>query len=435
MTPTPSAPDAAPIPVAARAALTFIFITLLIDVTGLGLIIPVIPTLIQELLAGHGTGADLSHLALNRETLAAAARYGGWLGFTYAAIQFGCAPILGGLSDAYGRRPVLLFSLVGFGLDYVLQGFAPTIGWLFIGRAVAGFTGASFTTASAYIADVSTPENRAQNFGLIGAAFGAGFILGPAAGGLLGQYGPRVPFFAAAVLAFSNAIYGYFVLPESLPAHNRRPFDWRRANPVATLLRLRTYPVILSLTVCFFLLYLAGSATQTVWTYFTQERFAWTPREVGFSLGFVGLVIGLVQGGLTRIAIPRLGPQRAVLVGLGFYFVGFTLFAFASRGWMMYAFMVPYGLGGIAGPALQSIITGQVPPTEQGELQGGLTSLISVSAIIGPLLMTNLFAHFTQPGAPLHFPGAPFLLGAVLTAGAAALAARSFARHPTAPKA
>ncbi|HYE79621.1 MAG TPA: TCR/Tet family MFS transporter [bacterium] len=411
--------DTTPPSPAHKSALTFIFITLLIDVTGLGLIIPVLPKLIQELT--HGSMSE-------------AARWGGWLGFAYAALQFLFAPVLGGLSDRFGRRPVLLFSLVGFGLDYLLQGFAPTIGWLFLGRCIAGITGASFTAASAYIADITPPEKRAQNFGLIGAAFGMGFILGPAAGGLLGEYGPRVPFFAAAALALLNALYGYFILPESLDEVHRRPFEWRRANPVGSLLQMRRYPVIISLITSLFLLYVAAHAAQTTWAYFTMERFKWSEKEVGFSLAFVGLVIGAVQGGLTRVVIPRLGQNRAVIVGFVFWLTGLLCFAFATKGWMMYAFMIPYGLGGIAGPALQGIISSSVPPNEQGELQGAMTSLVSVTSIIGPLLMTNLFAHYTRPGAPIYFPGAPFLMGAVLTVISTLLVARSLRKHAPTPE-
>ncbi len=397
-----------------RHALTFIFITLLIDVTGLGIIIPVFPQLIEGLIRGN---------------LSEASRWGGLLTFSYALMQFLCAPIVGGLSDRFGRRPVLLASLFGFGIDYIFQGFAPTIGWLFVGRVLAGVTGASFTTASAYIADVSTPEKRAQNFGLVGAAFGAGFILGPALGGFLGSYGARVPFFVAAGFSLVNCLYGYFVLPESLAPENRRPFDWKRANPVGSLAQLRRYPVILSLTASLVCIYIAGHATQSVWTFFTMEKFKWNETAVGLSLAFVGLSVGIVQGGLTRILIPKLGQNRAVYVGLALYAIGFLLFAFASRGWMMYAFMVPYALGGIAGPSLQGIISSQVPPNEQGELQGALTSLISVTSIIGPLLMTGLFSYFTSPKAPVYFPGAAFLMGAVLSVLSVGLARRSLRKH------
>jgi DHA1 family tetracycline resistance protein-like MFS transporter len=401
------------------AALTFIFITLLIDVTGLGIIIPVVPQLIQDL-----TGEGLS----------AASRYAGWLTFTYAVMQFLCAPLVGALSDRFGRRPVLLASLIGFGLDYILAGFAPTIGWLFVARIVAGITGASFTTASAYIADVSPPEKRAQNFGLVGADFGAGFILGPAIGGFLGSLGPRVPFFVAAGLALANALYGFFILPESLTAENRRAFDWRRANPVGSLLSLRRYPIILSLTASLVCIYIAGQAIQSVWTFFTIERFGWSERWIGLSLAFIGLTVGGVQGGLTRVIIPKIGPTRAVYLGLSLYVLGFVLFAFASQSWMLFAFMIPYSLGGIAGPSLQGIISSQVPGNEQGELQGALTSLVSVTSIVGPPLMTNPFAYFIAPTAPVYFPGAPFLMGAVLTLLSLLLARRSLRKHGALPQ-
>jgi len=396
-------------------ALGFIFITLLIDVIGLGIIIPVVPKLIEEL-----TGEGLSR----------ASEYSGWLTFAYASAQFCCAPVVGGLSDKLGRRPVLLAALLGLGLDYVFLSFAPTLAWVFVGRVIAGITGASFTTATAYIADISTPEKRAQNFGLVGAAFGMGFIIGPAVGGLLAGFGSRVPFMAAASLSLCNFLYGYFVLPESLPSDKRRPFEWRRANPVASLLRLRQYPAVLGLVAALVLIYLAGSATQSVWTFYTMLKFGWTERLVGISLAVVGLFSGLVQGGLVRVAIPRLGAARAIVIGLVCYTVGFVLFAFASKGWLMLAFLAPYCLGGLAGPALQGTISGQVPANEQGELQGSLTSLISATGVVGPLLMTHLFAFFTRPTAPVQFPGAPFLLGAVLTLISVGLAVRSLRRHP-----
>ena len=383
-----------------KAAIGFIFITLLIDVTGLGLIIPVMPKLIEDLLQT----SDISK----------ASQYGGWLTFAYAFVQFLFAPVLGNLSDKYGRRPVLLFSLLGFGIDYLFLSFAPTIGWLFIGRVIAGITGASFTTASAYIADISTPENRAQNFGMIGAAFGLGFILGPMIGGLLGELGARVPFFVAAGLALLNCAYGYFVLPESLSKENRRNFEWRRANPVGSLLQLKKYPAVAGLIISMILIYIAGHAVQSNWSFFNIERFGWSPKMIGISLGIVGLLVGGVQGGLVRVINPRIGNEKSVYVGLGLYVLGLVLFAFATEGWMMFVFLIPYCLGGIAGPALQSIISGHVPPNEQGELQGALTSLMSATSIIGPPLMTNLFAYFTHKEAPVYFPGAAFFLGALL---------------------
>lgn len=384
-----------------RNALLFIFITLLVDVIGLGIILPVLPELIRQI---HG--GDISD----------ASRIGGWLTFAYAGMQFLFSPVIGGLSDRFGRRPVLLASLIGFGLDYILMGFAPTIGWLFVGRLIAGMTGASFTTAGAYIADVSPPEKRAQNYGLLGAAFGVGFIIGPVIGGLLGHYGPRVPFFAAAAFALLNAGYGYFFLPESLSPENRRPFDWKRANPVGSLKHLAKYPIVLELVVAFVFIFIAGHANQSTWTYYTIEKFKWTSAQVGYSLGFVGLMVAIVQGGLIRIVIPKLGQKRSVYFGLSFYSLTFALFSLANQGWMMYAIMVPSALGGFAGPALQGIMTAQVPPNEQGELQGALTSLISLTSIFGPLLMTGLFSYFSKPGAPVYFPGAPFMAASVLTA-------------------
>jgi MFS transporter, DHA1 family, tetracycline resistance protein len=393
-----------------NASIWFIFITLLIDVIGFGVIIPVIPQLIQTL-----TGGDLS----------AAATWGGWLMFTYAVMQFVFAPIIGALSDQYGRRPVLLASLFAFGLDYLLAGFAPSIGWLFAARMVAGVTGASFSTATAYIADISTNENRAQNFGMIGAAFGLGFIIGPVLGGVLGDFGMRVPFFAAATLALLNWLYGFFILPESLSVENRRKFDWRKANPVGSVRNLGNYPFILGLVAALMLVYISGHANQSTWSYITIEKFKWTQKEIGFSLAWVGLMVGLVQGVLSRRIIPKLGQKRAVYVGLGLYAVGFTLFAFATEGWMMYAFMMVFALGGIAGPSLQSLISSQVPPNEQGGLQGTLTSLISITTIIGPLLMNNLFSYFTHANAPIYFAGAPFLMGALLALLSAVLAFRA----------
>ena len=384
---------------AKKAAISFIFITLLIDVTGLGIIIPVLPKLIEEL-----TGGSISD----------ASAIGGWLTATYAALQFLFSPILGGLSDRYGRRPVLLISLFGFALDYLFLSYAPTIGWLFVGRAIAGISGASFTTASAYIADISNDKNRAQNFGMIGAAFGLGFIIGPVIGGLLGSMGSRVPFMFAAGLSFLNWMYGYFVLPESLPADQRRKFDWKTTIPGRSLLKIRNYPAIGGLAISFFLISLASHAVQTNWSFFTIEKFGWSEKMIGISLGVVGLLVALVQGLLIRYTSPLLGNKKSIFFGLLFYSLGLFLFAVASQGWMMFVFLIPYCLGGIAGPALQSIISSSVHNNEQGELQGSLTSLISLTSILGPPLMTGLFAYFTRPSAPVHFSGVSFLLGGIL---------------------
>ncbi len=382
-----------------KAAVGFIFITLLIDVMGWGLIIPVMPELI----------AQLKHISINE-----ASPYGAWLLSVYAITQFLFAPVIGNLSDKFGRRPVLLGSLLGFGIDYLFLALAPTYGWLFAGRIVAGITGASFTTATAYIADISTPETRAKNFGMVGAAFGLGFVLGPALGGLLAGLGTRVPFYAAAILCLLNSLYGYFVLPESLSKENRRAFHWKRANPLGALQFLKKYPSIGGLAISFFLIYLAAQAVQGNWSFYTIYRFGWSEKMVGISLAVVGLLVGAVQGGLIRIINPILGNEKSIYTGLLLYSAGLVLFAFASQGWMMFVFLIPYCLGGIAGPALQAILAGHVPSNEQGELQGALTSLMSLTTIIGPPLMNNLFYFFTKENAPVHFPGVFFLLAALL---------------------
>ncbi len=381
------------------AAIGFIFITMLIDITGWGIIIPVIPKLIKELI--HG---DISQ----------AAKYGGWLTFAYAITQFICAPLIGNLSDKFGRRPVILISLFAFSMDYLLLAFAPTITWLFIGRIIAGLTGASITTASAYIADVSTPENRAKNFGMIGAAFGLGFIIGPVIGGSLGHYGSRVPFYAAAILCGLNFLYGYFILPESLAPENRRNFNIKRANPIGAFINLRKHPSLYGLLISLFLVYVASHAIQGNWSYFTMYQFHWDERMVGISLGVIGLLVGLVQGVLIRWINPKLGNEKSIYIGLLLYTLGLFLFATATQSWMVFVFLIPYCLGGIAGPAMQSVISSKVDPTEQGEIQGTLSSLMSASTIIGPPMMSSLFYYFTQKDAPFQFAGAPFVLGGIL---------------------
>jgi DHA1 family tetracycline resistance protein-like MFS transporter len=391
--------------------LIFIFITILIDVIGLGIIIPVIPKLIQE-LSGQG--------------LSEASRYGGWLMFSYAIMQFLFSPILGGLSDKFGRRPVLLISLFGLGIDYIFMAWAPSMSWLFLGRIIAGISGASFTTATAYIADISEPEKRAQNFGLVGAAFGLGFIIGPVVGGISAQWGARIPFIAASVLTLMNFLYGYFFIPESLDSNNRRNFEWKRANPVSSLLNLKRYPAVSSLAACLMLIYIASHAVQSNWSYYTMLKFSWNEAMVGYSLGFVGVLVSLVQGGLIRIVIPKIGQIKSIYAGLAFYAIGLLLFAFASSSWMMYAFLIPYCLGGLAGPALQGYISNHVPANEQGELQGALTSLISVTSIIGPVLMNGLFAYFTSAETLYYFPGAPFILASMMILVSIVLAVKSF---------
>lgn len=389
------------------AAVGFIFITMLIDIIGIGIIIPVIPKLLQE---------------LNHSDISEAAKLGGWLAFAYAFTQFLFAPMMGSLSDKYGRRPIILIALMAFAVDYLVLALAPTVAWLFVGRIVAGITGASISTAMAYIADVSTPANRAKNFGLVGAAFGIGFIIGPVIGGLLGQYGSRVPFYAAAALCFVNFVYGYFVLPESLQPEKRRAFEWKASNPVGALLRLKKYPSIIFLVAAMFFMYFASHAVNGNWSFYTMYRYHWDERMVGISLGVVGLFVALVQGGLVRIVNPWLGNGKSILIGYTLTAIGQLLFAFASKDWMVFVFLIPYCLGGIAGPAIQSEITNQVPGNEQGQIQGTLASLNSATATFGPLVMTNLFYIFTHDQAPIQFPGAPFVLASFLMVLAVSLA-------------
>ncbi len=383
-----------------KAAVGFIFLTLLIDVIGLGIIIPVMPQLIKHLL---GTD-DISKVSI----------YSGWLTFLYASMQFLFSPLIGSLSDKYGRRPVLLFSLLGFGLDYLFLAFSPTIWFLFIGRTISGITGASFTTASAYMADISDDSNRAQNFGMIGAAFGVGFIIGPMLGGFLGELSPRLPFIVAACLALVNALYGYFVLPESLAVENRRSFNWSRSNPLGALAHLRKYPAVSGLIVSLVFIYIGAHAVQSNWSFANIEKFHWSPKMIGMSLGAVGLLVGIVQGVLIRFINPKLGNEKSVYIGIALYALGLFLFAFATQSWMMFVFLIPYCFGGISGPALQSLISVHVPKNEQGELQGSLTSIMSVTSIVGPLIMTGLFSYFSNPKHGFYFPGVSFLMGSIL---------------------
>ena len=384
-----------------QAAVGFIFATILLDVIGLGIIIPVVPQLLQHLM----------HIT-DRSDISAISKPAMYLTFIYAAMQFVFAPILGSLSDHYGRRPILLFSLLGFGLDYIFLAFAPTIGWLFVGRMIAGITGASITTAAAYMADISDDTTRAKNFGMIGAAFGIGFIIGPLLGGILGEFGPRIPFLVAAALALINALYGYFILPESLDKEHRRAFDIKRANPIASLKNLNKYPAVFGLIIALLFIYLASHSVQSNWSFANISKFGWTPKMIGISLGVIGLLVGLVQGVLIRFINPKLGNEKSVYYGISLYAIGLVLFAFASQTWMMFLFLVPYCLGGISGPALQALISSHVPKNQQGELQGSLTGLQSLTSIIGPPMMIGLTSYFSIKNDPQHiyFPGAAFLL-------------------------
>jgi DHA1 family tetracycline resistance protein-like MFS transporter len=397
-------------------AIFFVLVTVLLDTIGFGLVLPVLPELIVEL-----TGEGLSQAAV----------YGGWLAFVYAVLQFTFAPVLGNLSDRFGRRPVLLYAVASLGTDYIVMGLAPTLGWLFLGRAIAGIAGASFTPAYAYIADVTPAEKRAQQFGLIGAAFGTGFIIGPAIGGLLGELGPRAPFFAAAALSLLNFTYGIFVLPESLPVESRRPFDWKRANPLGTLLQIRKYPVVLGLLTALFLWQIAHQVMPSTWAYYTMFRFGWSEAIVGASLAFVGVIMAVSQATLPRLLIPRLGEATCATIGLTFGGLGFLGYGLATRGWMMFALMFTWFLGAIVMPSTQALMSHRIPPSAQGELQGGVASLYGLSSIIGPPVMTQLFGYFSSDAAPVHAPGAAFLFAAALAAGSLMLFRRAVrVEHP-----
>jgi MFS transporter, DHA1 family, tetracycline resistance protein len=396
-----------------QPALGFIFVTLVLDILGIGLLIPIVPKLIESFAGDISSASSTS----------------AWLSASFALMNFVFAPILGSLSDKLGRRPVILASLFGSGIDYLLLAFAPNLGWFFVGRIVSGITSASFSAATAYIADVSPPEKRAQNFGLIGAAFGLGFILGPLLGGFLADFGLRVPFFVAAGLTLLNWLYGYFVLPESLKPQNRREFSWARANPVGSLLGLGRYPVVLGLVGSIFLANLAQNALQSTWVFYTGFRYDWNARDVGISLAVVGLTAAIVQGGLVRQIVPRLGERRSIVIGLAISAISFLLYGLATQGWMIYVILVVGAIGGIGGPATQGLISRSVAPNEQGALQGSLSSLTSVVNLIGPLIFNNLFAFFTSKTANPPIPGMVFYVSSGLLLGALAIAVAAF-RNP-----
>ena len=398
-----------------KHALAFIFLTVLIDTIGFGIILPVMPQLIVEL-----TGETVAHATL----------IAGGLLTTYAVLQFACGPIMGNLSDRFGRRPVLLASLAAFALDYLLMGFAPAIGWLFLGRAVAGLAGAVYSPAMAYIADVSPPEKRAQSFGIMGAAFGLGFIIGPAIGGLLGELGPRAPFFAAAALAALNFTYGLIVLPESLPKENRRKFAWSRANPLGTLLSLRRYPAVMAIAGAVFLWQLSHQVYPSTWAFFAKIRFEWTEAAIGASLAFVGVLMAFTQGYLTGKIVPRIGEYRAVILGVTSGALSMAMLAFATQSWFAYVAMSAGVLQGLAYPSMNAIMSKQIPADQQGELQGGVASMMSLTTIIGPLMMTQILGRFSGAGGPIYFPGAAFLLAAVLAIFALLIILRAGAKAP-----
>lgn len=393
-----------------RPALGFVFVTAALDSIGFGIILPVLPELIME-VSGEGLGS--------------AARYGGWLLTMYAVTQFFCAPILGNLSDRFGRRPVLVGSLLAMGADYLLMSWAPTLGWLFLGRMISGATAATFSTCNAFIADITPPERRAQAFGIIGAAFGLGFVVGPVIGGVLGGYGVRVPFLGAAALTFLNLVYGLVALPETLPKDKRRPFAWRRANPLGTLAALRRHPVVLRLIGAHFIFMLGHQALPSTWSYFTMERFDWSERQVGYSLGFVGLLMVVMQAGVLRMVLARVGQRRAAALGFASATLAYVGYALSGTELLLYLCLVVGSLQGFVAPSVRSIMSAEVPESAQGELQGGIASVVSLTAILSPPLMTQAFATFSAPDASPYLPGAPYVLAAALTITSALLFLRA----------
>lgn len=396
------------------AAVAFIVAVVIIDVVALGLIIPVLPGLVETMVGG--------------DTARAAGIYG-WFGTAWALMQFICSPVLGSLSDRYGRRPVLLISMVGQGLDYILMALAPNLIWLFIGRIISGIASSSFATAFAYLADITEPQHRARAFGLVGAAFGVGFVLGPALGGVLGVYDPRLPFWAAAVACLANATFGYFLVPESLPTERRTPFRWNSANPVGALRLLGSHPELLGLAGVIFLYHLAHNVLPAVTVLYTSYRYGWDAQTMGFALAAVGLAAGLVQAGLIQPAISWMGERRTMLFGLLCGAVGFCIYGLAPSSLIFWSGIPVMALWGLAAPAALGTMSRHVLASEQGQLQGANASLMALAGLIGPVLFTQVFAHAIAPDAAWHLPGAPYLLAALLLLAAAMLGSRVAARN------
>lgn len=384
-------------PESARRGLFLVFIILFLDIMGIAIIVPVLPAFLKEL-----TGDSLSAAAVD----------GGWLLLVYSAMQFLFAPLIGNLSDRFGRRPVLLASVLTFALDTLICALAGNYWMLFVGRVLAGISGASFSTAAAYIADVSDDSNRAKNFGLIGIAFGTGFALGPVLGGLLGEFGPRIPFYGASALSFVNFVATWFLLPETLEPHNRRPFEWRRANPLGALKQMRNYPGIGWVLLVFFLFWQAHAVYPAVWSFVGAYRYGWSEGQIGLSLGIFGVCGALVMAFVLPKAIPLLGEWKAGAVGLVFTALGLFGYAFAYQSWMVYAVILATCLEALADPPLRSIASAKVPPSAQGELQGAMSSISSFTTILGPLIFAQTFSTFTGPQTPVTFAGAPYLLAA-----------------------
>jgi len=391
--------EEASVPTGRRAAFIFIFLTVLMDVLALGVIIPVLPKLVESFVGG--------------DTPKAAHLYG-LFGTVWALMQFICSPFLGVLSDRFGRRPVILLSCFGLGVDYFAMALAPTLAWLFVGRVVSGITAASVGAAGAYIADVTPPEKRAARFGMLGAAWGLGFVIGPALGGILGGQSPRLPFWVAGGLSLLNAAYGLFVLPESLPRERRSTFSWKKANPVGALVLLRSYPRLTGLAVVFMLYQLAHQVLPSVFVLYSGHRYGWKEIDVGTCLAAVGVCGVIVQGGLVRPIVARLGERRAMLTGLCFGIAGFSIYGLATSGRGMWAGIPVFAFMGLFSPSVMGVMSRLVDPTQQGQLQGATSCLGGITGLIGPALFTSTFAEFIRPGRAWQLPGAPFLLAAAL---------------------
>ncbi len=390
-----------------RAAFVFILVMVAFDFLAFGIIAPVLPDLIRSFEGGD---------------FARASSITGYFGFAWATMQFIFSPLLGAWSDRFGRRPVILISCFGLAVDYVIMALAPSLRWLFLGRIISGITTSNVATAFAYVTDVTPPEKRAKPFGLISAAFGLGFVIGPAVGGYLGNINLRFPFWAAAVLSLANALYGYFVLPESLPPERRAKSAWHMANPLGALTLLRSHPELAGLSVVATLYYLAHNSLPSMWALYTEYRYAWSRRDVGLSLAVVGVCAAVVSGALVGPFVKRFGERRSLLSGLFFGTLGFAGFALASRGWMILAVIPFIALWGIAAPAMQSLMARHVDPSSQGKLQGAINSLRAITGMAGPVLFTQVFAVAISPRSGLHLAGGPYFLAAVLLGASLLLA-------------
>ncbi len=397
---------AVPVPKASRHAVTFVFVTVFLDMVGFGLIMPVLPDLIRDV-------SDMS--------IAEASVIGGWMFFAFASAQFLFSPVMGNLSDRFGRRPLLLLAVLGLGIDYVFHALAPSLFWLFVGRGIAGLCGSSYVIANAYIADVTAPEDRARAFGLMGAAFGVGFVLGPALGGLLGEAGPRVPFWVAAGISFLNLAYGWFVLPETLPPDRRRAFDWRRANPFGTFAVFRKVPGLLGLSAVLFVFFFASSVYPAIWPFWGMEKFGWSVWLVGVSLAAFGIITAVFQGVLAGPAVARLGESRVAVLGLTAAVIACLGYGLAGSLAVVVVLMVVHGPEGFVHPMVTALMSKSVPDDAQGELQGGISAVMNVAMLAGTVVFSQVFGFFLSPASPYVSPDMAFFVAAGVLALALAL--------------